>query len=271
MKKLFGLFSALFLVVFVLSACGSQPKLPDAPAATTSSTSQGNTLDTIKKNGKITIAVDDTFPPMEYRDDKNTLIGFDVDLANEIAKQLGVKAEFIPTAWDGILPGLDAKKYDVIMSSMNITDERKQKVDFVEYAKFGQIVVVKTGNPLKINSKDDLTGKVVGVQIGTTSETAAKEIQGVKEIKTYNTYTDAFNDMGLGRLDAIIVDESVGRYYKKTKPSSFDVVGDVFQALPVGIAVRKADSDLQKELTKAVETVKSNGAYNTVNDKWFGK
>jgi polar amino acid transport system substrate-binding protein len=270
MKKFIQLVLILALAVMA-TACGAQPKLPDASAKTKDqSSAKGDTLAQIKKQGVIKIAVDDTFPPMEYRNDKNELVGFDIDLANAVAKEMGVKAQFIPSAWDGILPGLDAKQYDIIMSSMNITDERKQKVDFVEYTKLGQVVAVKTGNPLNIKSKDDLSGKIVGVQMGTTSENAAKEIKGIKELKTYNGYTDVFNDMALGRLQGVIVAEAVGAYYKKTKPDAFDVVGDTFQSLPVGIAVRKPDDSLQEALQKAVQTVKDNGTYAKISKQWFG-
>lgn len=270
MKKVIQLVLIL-AVALMATACGAQPKLPEATQKKQSeTTSNGDTLDQVKKQGIIKIAVDDTFPPMEFRNDKNELVGFDIDLANAIAKELGVKAQFAPTSWDGILPGLDAKQFDIIMSSMNITDERKQKVDFVEYLKLGQVVAVKKGNPLNIQSKDDLSGKTVGVQMGTTSETAAKEINGIKEIKTYNGYTDVFNDMGLGRLEGVIVAEAVGRYYKTTKPDAFDVVGTTFQSLPVGIAVRKNDDKLQEALQKAVQTVKDNGTYGEISKKWFG-
>ena len=87
---------------------------------------------------------------MEYRNDKNELVGFDIDFAEALAKELGVKVKFVPSAWDGIIPGLDAKRFDMILSSMNVTDERKKKVDFVEYFGVGQILAVKTGNPLNI-------------------------------------------------------------------------------------------------------------------------
>jgi len=270
MKKVIQ-FLIIAAVALMATACGTQPKLPaQSKSEQSKKVTEGSTFENIKKQGVLKIAVDDTFPPMEYRNDQNKLVGFDIDLANAISKELGVKVEFIPTAWDGILPGLDAKRYDIIMSSMNITDERKQKVDFVEYMKLGQVVAVKSGNPDKIQSKADLSGKTVGVQLGSTSESAAKEIKGIKELKTYNGYTDVFNDLGLGRLQGVIVAEAVGRYYKTTKPDAFDVVGSSFQSLPVGIAVRKGDNELEAALQKAVKTVKDNGAYAEVSKKWFG-
>lgn len=271
MKNLFRIL--LFIGVALLAtACGAKPDIPEATGkAAQKPVSNGSTLEEIKKKGEITIAVDDTFPPMNYRNDKNELVGFDVDLAKAVSKELGVKANFIPTAWDGILPGLDAKRYDIIMSSMGITDERKQKVDFVEYLRLGQILAVQSGNPLNIQTKEDLSGKIVGVQMGSTSESAGKEIDGVKELKAYNGYTDVFNDLALGRVEGVIVAEAVGRYYKSLKPEVFDVAGDSFLKLPVGIAVRKDDDSLEKALNDAVQKLKENGTFSEISKKWFGE
>ncbi|WP_102348442.1 ABC transporter substrate-binding protein [Bacillus sp. Marseille-P3661] len=273
MKKIIMLLLMAVMAIMV-SACGAEPELPAAPSNENESTepesATGDTLAQIKEKGEITIAIDDTFPPMNFRNDKNELTGFDVELAKAVAKELGVEAKFIPTAWDGILPGLDASRYDIIMSTMNVTEERKQMVDFVEYVNLGQIVAVQSGNPLNIKSIEDLTGKVVGVQIGSTSEAAAKEIEGIKEMKTYNAYTDVFNDMGLGRLDAVVVADVVGRYYQNLKPGVFDIAGESFHKLPVGIAVRKDDNELEKALTEAVAKVKENGEFARISNEWFG-
>lgn len=102
-----------------------------------------NSLDAIKKSGKLRIGVDDSFPPMEFRDDQNQLVGYDVDLAKEAAKRLGVKAEFVPTDWSGIILALKANKFDVIWSAMTITDERAKEIDFSPaYLNDSQDVVV---------------------------------------------------------------------------------------------------------------------------------
>ncbi|CEG27489.1 ABC transporter substrate-binding protein [Bacillus sp. B-jedd] len=270
MKQIIKL-SIMLVLVFSTAACSAQPNAQQIENGGKKVAAGERTMDEIKNKGVLTIAVDDTFPPMNYRNEKNELIGFDIDLAKAVSKELGVKAEFVPTAWDGILPGLDAGRYDMIMSSMNITEERKQKVDFVEYLQLGQIVAVGQGNPYKINSKDNLSGKIVGVQMGSTSETAAKEIKGVKEIKAYNGYTDVFNDLALGRVQGVIVAEAVGRYYKKLKPGVFDVSGNTFMELPIGIAVRKNDDSLENALQNAVNTLKENGTFSEISDKWFGE
>lgn len=268
MKKC--IISLLFLAIaLVVTACGSEPKLPDETKNEQKKTT-ANTLAEIKEKGIITIGLDDTFPPMEFRNDKNELVGFDIEFGEAIAKELGVEVKYVPSAWDGILPGLDAKRFDIVLSSMNVTDDRKKEVDFVEYFGAGQIVAVKAGNPLNIKSVDDLKGKVVGVQMGSTGETAADSIEGTKEVKKYNTNTDVFNDMGLGRVDAAVIGEMVGQYYMTTKPGVFEVVAEPFQVQPMGIAVRKGDTELREALEKTVQTLKDNGTLSDISDKWFG-
>lgn len=270
MKKAILLLFIVALAV-IAAACGTQPKLPDTTKNTQSEKSSGShTLSEIKEKGEITIGIDDTLPPMEYRNDKNELVGFDIDFANALAKELGVKVKFVPSAWDGIIPGLDAKRFDIILSSMNVTDERRKKVDFVEYFGVGQILAVKAGNPLKIQSIDDLKGKMVGVQLGSTGETAVNSLNGIKEVKKYDLTTDVFNDMGLGRVNAAVVGEMIGRYYMTTKPGSFEVVGNAFNVQPMGIAVRKGDTELKNALEKAVQTVEDNGTLSKISEKWFG-
>ena len=270
MKKII---QTLLIVVLalIITACGKQPELPDnTNNAKNEGAAGGDTLAQIKEKGVITIGMDDTLPPMEYRNDKNELVGFDIDFAEALANELGVKVEFVPSAWDGIIPGLDAKRFDMILSAMNVTEERKKKVDFVEYFGVGQIVAVKAGNPLNIQSVEDLEGKTVGVQLGSTGETAVNSINGLKEVKKYDLTTDVFNDMGLGRVDAAVIGEMVGRYYMTTKPGVFEVVGDSFQVQPMGIAVRKGDTELREALEKAVQTLEDNGTLSEISEKWFG-
>ncbi|HEY4550867.1 MAG TPA: transporter substrate-binding domain-containing protein, partial [Bacillus sp. (in: firmicutes)] len=141
------------VLALIITACGKQPELPDNTNNTKNEgAAGGDTLAQMKEKGVLTIGMDDTLPPMEYRNDKNELVGFDIDFAEALAGELGVKVEFVPSAWDGIIPGLDAKRFDMILSAMNVTEERKKKVDFVEYFGVGQIVAVKAGNPLNIQS-----------------------------------------------------------------------------------------------------------------------
>lgn len=256
--------SLLALSTLVLTACsgGSAGSTP-APTGSTGESAANQTQNVLR------VGIDATFPPNEFKNEKGEMIGFDIDYAKALAAQMGKQLEFVDTAWEGIIPGLQAKRFDVIISSMNITEKRQEQVDFVPYFSAGQIIVVRPENTT-IKSPADLAGKVVGVQLGTSSEEAAKKIAGIKDLKTYNA-ADAFQDLAANRLDAVIVDDVVGLYRQTQAPNAFKVVGEAFDKLPVGIAIRKNEPELQKSLLDAVAALKQNGAYGKISGQWFGR
>jgi ABC-type amino acid transport substrate-binding protein len=165
------------------------------------------------------VGLNDTYAPMEYRNEDVELVGFDVDFAKELAKELGVKVEFTSIAWEGIFAGLNSNKYDVIISGTSITPQRLQNFEFsIPYVANGQVIVVQEGND-SIKTIEDLAGKKVGVQLETTADTAAtKRLETVTEenkfeIIRYDDIISTFSDLKLGRLDAIIVDNAVAVNY----------------------------------------------------------
>jgi len=255
--RLLVLVTALLMVSSVAAGCGGGGKK--------------SLLSQIKKRGVMTFATDGAYPPMEMQDPKNPgqYIGFDVDLGQAIAKKLGVKYEIKIVDWDGIIPGLTQYKYDVIMSSMNITDERSKSVDFIHYFDMGQLIVVKKGNPLKIGKLDDLKGKTIAVQISTTNEDVARKIEGAK-VKTFQTFPDAMLEVANGRADATILDEPVARYYAKIDADKYEIVGQPFERAPVGIAVPKGEKELADAIQKALDGLHSDGTYDQIYSKWFG-
>ncbi|HEY3367113.1 MAG TPA: ABC transporter substrate-binding protein [Symbiobacteriaceae bacterium] len=263
--------SALLLVILLLAmslvaACGGAKQQTGA--------STDGSLDRVKKAGKLQVAVDATYPPMEFVDkDGKTPIGFDVDLAKAIAKKLGVQAEIIVTDWDGILSGLTSKRYDVIMSSMNITPERQKEVDFIEYAKMSQVFVSKKG--VAVKAEKDLSGKIIVVQADTTSQEWAEKIKtdtvkDIKEIRSFKGATDAFLEVKNGRGDVIVIDEPVGLYYAKLDAATFTVTGRALAPEPVGIAIRKDDKDLNAAMTKAFTDLKADKTVEKLSNQWFG-
>lgn len=266
-KSSVSLMVVLLLLVSVLSACGG----------TSGGASGGGdgSLDRVKKASKLLVAIDATYPPMEFMDkDGKTPVGFDVDFAKEIAKKLGVQVEFVVSDWDGIIPGLKAKKYDMIMSSMNVTDERKKEVNFVEYVKMSQVFVVKKGGAT-VKTEKDLAGKTVAVQAETTSQEWVEgvkkdKVKDIKDIKTYKAATDTFNELKAGRVDVIVIDEPVGRYYANLDSATFAIGGVALAPEPVGIAIRKEDKDLLASVEKAVKDLKADGTYKKLSDQWFG-
>lgn len=232
----------------------------------------GPALERVKKAGKILIAVDASYPPMEFEGPKGQPIGFDIDLGQELAKKLGVQAEFVVMSWDGILAGLTSKRYDVIMSSMNITGDRLKQVDFVEYLRLSQLFI--SGPGTNLDQEKALTGKVIAVQADTTSsdyvEGLKKKGIAIKEIKAFKTAIDCFAALKSKHVDGIVIDEPVGRYYHKQDSKSFQITGKAMAPEPIGIALRKEDLDLKKSLEDALSQVKKDGSYKKISENWFG-
>lgn len=223
------------------------------------------------KDGKLTLGSDTAFPPFEY-EEGDKVVGFDVDLGTEIGKRMDVEVEFVPTAFDGIIPALNAKKFDGIMSAMTITDERKKEVDFSDpYIDSNQSLTVKKDSGIK--SVKDLSGKILGVQRGTTGELTAQKNQttwGVTEIKSYDDTLLAFEDLKAGRIAGIINDFPVSAYLAKKTPE-LEVVEEIPTNEQYGIALRKESKDLKKKIDEALKEIKDDGTYDTIFEKWFGK
>lgn len=226
----------------------------------------------IAKAGVLRVAVDATYPPMEFEGPDGKPTGFDVDFAAELAKRLGVRAEFVVMNWDGILAGLTSQRYDVIMSSMNVTPERKQVADFVEYLQMAQVFVTKPGGA--VASTAELAGRSVAVQADTTSHSAVQKAQAdgvkIRQIKAFPLATQAFQALKAGQAEVIVIDEPVARYYAKQDPASFVVSGRALAPEPVGIAIRKADSELTQSLAAVVAQAKQDGTFERLSKQWFG-
>ena len=223
---------------------------------------------------KIVIGLDDNFPPMGFRDDKGQLVGFDIDLAREAAKRLGVEVEFKPIDWNAKEAELNGQRVDVLWNGLTITDERKKNIAFTApYMENHQIVVVKGDSPIK--TKADLADKVVGAQDGSSAVDAVKKDDAVfksfKQLKTFGDNVTALMDLTTGRLDAVVVDEVVGRYYVAKKPADYAIIDEHFGTEDYGVGVRKDDTDLNARLDKALDEMKQDGTAAKIATQWFGK
>jgi polar amino acid transport system substrate-binding protein len=280
MKKVISILLSLSFITVLMAGCGSSSGTASSAGSTSSnntdvlaSVSKKDSLaallpDRVKSAGKITIGLDDSYPPMEYRDEQNKLVGFDIDLGNAIGKKLGVSIDWLPTAWDGILPSLQSKKFDMILSSLSITDERKKSIGFSEpYIQGGPIIITKKGNT-SIKSDTDLNGKVVGVQLGSTGEDAAKAVTGIKELKKYDKITEALQDLAAGRTEAVVADDQVGRYYVGLAADQYVVAAKMHDE-PFGIGFRKEDQTLNDAVQKAINDLKAEGTLSKISMKWF--
>lgn len=223
---------------------------------------------------KIVVGLDDNFPPMGFRDEKNELVGFDIDMAREAAKRMGVEVEFKPIDWSAKEAELSGKRVDALWNGLTITEERKQNIGFTApYMENHQIIVVSAQSAIK--SRADLAGKVVGAQDGSSAVDAAKKDDAVfksfKEFKTFGDNVTALMDLTAGRLEAVVVDEVVGRYYVAKKPEHYAVLDDNFGTEEYGVGVRKDDAALLSLLDKALDEMKQDGAAGQIATKWFGK
>ena len=254
-----ALVAAVVVVAFAVTAVAAEAAVSPPPS--------------IKSAGKIVYCSDITYPPEEsYQGTK--AVGSDIDIGTAIAAQMGVKAEFKNTTFDSIIAALVGKKCDAIISGMNDTPERRKQVNFVDYLKVGQSLMVKAGNPAHINTLSDLAGKTVSVESGTTnrdflaaeSKKLTKAGKKAIGIKTFPKDTDAASALKAGRVDAYFGDSPVVVYYA-LKDKSFAVGGSPVNPIPIGIAIRKNDP-LTAATRKALDALYANGTMKKIVTKW---
>ena len=219
----------------------------------------------------IRIAFDIPYEPFEYRDDDGNLTGFEVELAEAMCAELGANCEFVIQAWDGMIPGLQAQKFDAIMSSMSITPERAERVLFSEpyYNTPGGWFAREDFN-IDVTDMDAMDGRSVGVQRGTTMDTYVTDnLGGVVSIKRYTTADDMVLDLEGQRLDVVFVDYPVGEQTILTTDGFKEVGEPVKLGQGVGVAMRKRDRELAEQVNGALATLKEDGTYDTIMDKYF--
>lgn len=224
------------------------------------------------KAKKIVIATDASFPPMEFIDKDKKLVGFDIDMMDAIAKAMNLQVEYKNTAWDGIFAGLESGDYDAILSSVTITDERKQKYDFSDpYINAGQSVVVRA-DETQIKDDKGLPNKKVGAQIGTTGALAVQKIAGAT-LKEYDTIDLALLDLVNKNLDAVVVDTPVAADYALNSDQfkgKLKIVGKPFTEEYYGLCVRKGQkADLLKSFNEGLKKIKADGTYDKIYNKWM--
>ncbi|MBM7855554.1 polar amino acid transport system substrate-binding protein [Desulfohalotomaculum tongense] len=260
----------LWLVVLALGlallAAGCGEKQADKPNQQAAKT----TWEQIQEKGVLVAGLDDTFAPMGFRDENtNELIGFDIDMGAELAKRLGVEIKWQPTEWKGVMGSLNSKKFDVIISGMSVTDERKKVIDFSRnYVNAGIGVVVKKDNN-DIASAQDLKGKKIATQTGSSGAIACKD-QGLENVTLYDQYPQAFNDLAIGRVDAVVVDVTTAAHYISKKPDTYKLLDFRLTDEPYAIGIRKEDKDLKEAIDKALTEMMQDGTLSAISQKWFG-
>lgn len=226
---------------------------------------------------KIRIGTEGAYPPFNFIDEKGQLQGFDIDIAKALCDEMGAKCEFVVQDWDGLIPGLLAKKFDCIIASMSITAERKRKVDFTDkYYNTPARFVARKSEAMEL-FKNGIKGKTVGTQRATVAENFLRDnFSGLVKIKSYATQDEANLDLIAGRLDLVVADSVVllGGLLKKKEGKDFMFVGPGFTDKKwfgdgIGIAVRKGENDLREKFNQAIKKIRSNGKYQAINAKYF--
>ena len=262
MKKLTSLLMLSLTAGALLSGCGNNDSAPAAqsPAAPAMPT-------------KIVIGLDDNFPPMGFRNEKNELVGFDISMAQEATRRMGIEAEFKPIDWSAKEAELNGKRVDMLWNGLTITEERKKNIAFTSpYMENHQIIVVPRSSTIK--TKAELADKVVGIQDGSSAIDAVQRdpiAASFKELKKFGDNVTALMDLSTGRLDAVVLDEVVGRYYTAKRPDDYAVLEDNFGTEEYGVGLRKDDSALLAGLQKALDEMKADGSAARISTEWFGK
>lgn len=226
---------------------------------------------------KIRIGVEGAYPPFSYITPDGKLTGFDIDIAWALCKQMNAECELLAQDWDGIIPGLLVRKYDAIIASMSITEDRKRKVAFTNaYYKSATSFIQRKGL-IKVFSDDALEGKRVGVQRATNFDSFLTETYGSKvTVVRYGTQDELIMDLIAGRVDLMVGEKiSVSEGFLKTpKGKDFEFIGPDYKegkwfGMGAGIAIRKQDQDLVEKFNRALDEIKANGVYKAVQDKYF--
>lgn len=248
MKKLYLMLFSLLMILAVAGCGNSGPK-------------------------KMVIGLDDNFAPMGFRNEKNEIVGFDIDLAREACKRAGMEVTFKPIDWSAKEAELKGKRIDAIWNCFTINPEREKVIQFSKpYINNAQIVVVPEKSA--VQTLADLKGKVTGVQDDSTGSYLLDGKygdlrKGLKEYKKYPDFAAAFLDIDSGRLDALVVDEILARYYMTKAPGKYRVLKEDLGKEVVGVGFRKDDTEFAQKIDKALDEMKKDGTAKKISMKWF--
>lgn len=251
MKKLLMALMSLFAVLMLTAGCGS-----DGPK-------------------KMVIGLDDNFAPMGFRDENNKIVGYDIDMAREACKRAGLEVEFKPIDWASKEAEMKGKRIDAIWNCFTVNEERKQTYQLSEpYMKNSQLIIVPQNS--SIQKIADIKGKVLGVQDDSTgaylmAQDANKELlNSLKDYRKYPDFAAAYLDVDAGRVDAMIVDAVLARYYMKKNPGKYRALEETMGDEVVAVAFRKDDKDFCGKINKALAEMKKDGTAKKISEDWMG-
>jgi cystine transport system substrate-binding protein len=254
----------LFVFTLVLSACGTNNE---------KSSENADLLQEVKDRGVLKVGVMGTYQPYNFLNEDKEMDGFDADIAKEVGKRLGVDVEFVAQEFSGMIAGLQAEKFDMVVSQMTITDERKKQMDFSDPYITNHVKIIVPESDQSITKVEDFKGKDIGVGLGTNDETYLRTelIPKVGDftIKTYDDVITSLKDLDTGRIDATINNMYAIKPVIEKNGFQIKAVGEPIKSDQAGIAVRKGNEPFVTELNRILNEMKEDGTYKAIYVKWF--
>ncbi|GKW45489.1 amino acid ABC transporter substrate-binding protein [Planococcus sp. NCCP-2050] len=274
MKK-FSFALLLLIAALVLAACGGgsseeDPTTDDAAGSGGSSSSEGDLLAEVQEEGKLIVGTEGTYPPFTFHDETGELTGFDVEIAREIGKRLGVEVEFLETQWDAIFAGLDASRFDMVANQVGINEERQASYEFSDpYITSTAVLVVAKGNE-EIKSFEDLEGKLSAQSLTSNyAETARSYGAEIEGVEGFNQAIELLNS---GRVEATVNDNLTVLDFLKQRPdANIEIVDEADDAAQSALLFRKDSGAIVEEANKALAEMIEDGTYDEISERWFGE
>ncbi len=253
----------LAAAVFAMTGCKKTDKNGKTDAVTA-----------LKARGTFVLGLDDSFPPLGFRSEDNEIVGYDIDLAKEVAKRLGVDFRAQPIDWDAKEMELETGKIDCVWNGFTITEERKNALSFTEaYLNNDQVLVVRDDSG--INSLADITGKIVGIQSGSSAQEAVDDnaafSSSISKIIMFKDNITALNDLDIGGLDGVVMDSVVANYSIAQTKKPFKVINESLANEGYGIGFRKNEPELRDAVWNILKEMQSDGTVTAISQKWFGR
>lgn len=276
MKKRIG-FIAMATAALFLAACGGAGSTNDSSTMTESSSQTETTdlLQQVQDAGVIKVGLMGTYQPYNFLNENQEMDGFDADIAKEIAKGMGVDVEFISQEFSGMIAGLKANKFDMVVSQMTITEDRKKEMLFSDPYITNQVKVIVSEGNADILSVNDFPGKQIGVGLGTNDETYLRTVLmpevGEFEIRTYDDVITSLKDLDAGRIDATINNMYALKPVIETNGFKIKAVGEAVKSDQAGIAVNLGNEAFISEVNRILAEIKEDGTYRDIFVKWFGE
>lgn len=263
MKKIAKMLVVTMLLTVMAAGCGKKD-----------TTGTDTSFDDIKTKGKLVLGLDDAFPPMGFQDENQEIVGFDIDVAKEVAKRMGVELVIQPISWEAKELELSTKNIDCIWNGMTYNKDRAKAMTLsMPYMKNTQVAVVLADSD--VNTLADLAGKVVAIQNGSTASDAIddnKEFKdSLKELIKVEDNVQALLDLKVSGSDAVVMDEVVARYYTEKEPGTYKILDETLADEEYVIGFRKGEESLCKEVEKYLKEMKEDGTLAKISNTWFGK